>query len=61
MSDYKAKRAKEYGIPICRNELIRQTFEIWETISNELKNDLADFIYNRSNEILEKNENQINY
>ena len=43
----KLKRSKRFGLPTCRNELISQVFEIWDEISEELKNNLADSIYRR--------------
>ena len=42
----KLKRSKRFGLPNTKNELISQVFEIWGEISEELKNNLADSIYN---------------
>lgn len=57
----KQKRAKKFGMPTSRNELISQIFEIWDNIDEDLRNKLAESIYDRLNEVLRKNGGQINY
>ena len=57
----KRKRAKKFGIPTSKKELIEQIFEIWDNIDIELQKNLANSVSNRLNEVLKKNGRQINY
>ena len=57
----KQRRAKKYGMPTTKNELIEQIFEIWENIDAELKKKLAESVPKRLIKIIENNGKQLDY
>jgi len=57
----KQRRAKKFGMPTTKNELIEQIFEIWDNIDAELKNKLAESVPKRLIKIIENNGKQLDY
>ena len=57
----KQRRAKKYGMPTTKNELIEQIFEIWDNIDAELKKKLAESVFKRLIKIIENNGKQLDY
>jgi transposase len=57
----KQRRAKKFGMPTTKNELIQQIFQIWENIDAEIKKKLAESVPKRLKELIENNGKQLNY
>lgn len=48
----KLRRAKQFGMPTSRNELINQVSQIWREISDETRINLSNSIIKRLNEVI---------
>ena len=57
----KQRRAKKFGMPTTKIELIEQIFEIWGNIDSEIKKKLAESVPKRLNKVIENNGKQLNY
>ena len=57
----KQRRAKKFGMPSTKKELIEQIFEIWDNIYADLKKKLAESVPKRLNKIIENKWKHLNY